>query len=891
MEISYRQLLSFCISTLAESEDKSDENINKVVQQFQTFENWDGPSLVRDIKSNFAVQIGSGAVLVDSGHQPWLEGKKAQIDAFYWDRYRQYLQKSGYHPLPLAEIDKSTDRILGLMDDPTRPGPWDRRGMVLGHVQSGKTSNYVGLINKAADAGYKVIIVIAGIHNNLRNQTQRRIDEGFRGVASADIKKSAAHHYVGVGEICPDRSPSSFTTTLRDFNRAAAQQVGIPMSNLTEPAVFVIKKNASTLGALIKWLRQYSGVGPDQRIEEPLLLIDDEADNASINTSTNPNNVTRINSQIRELLQTFTRSAYVGYTATPFANIFVNPDTDDEMLGDDLFPRDFIVSLDAPSDYFGPHRIFDGSEDSPYVREVVDIDDYIPTKHSSNFAPDVLPPSLEEAIRAFILTRAIRIKRGQGNQHSSMLVNISHLNKPQRGTERLIRSYLDIIRNQIRLYGHHSIEQREKYQQIQLLHRTFENEFVNSTTSWPEVYAVLWDAIAPITIVTINGKSPDTLNYEQHKESGLHVIAVGGYSLSRGLTLEGLSTSYLSRNSKQYDTLMQMGRWFGYRPGYEDLCRLWLPPVVISWFEHITTATEELRSDLLQMQQVGATPRDFGLRVRTHPEALLVTARNKMGTGEKITAKLSLTRMFLETPRLLSTSDALQRNREAARDFTHALVSHPQVRREADKSGTAVFGNVPADVILAFLSRWANLPASYLTAPEQLVEFISSRSDSLGIWDVALPGVISTTNLETSEYSAIPIRMQQRTLGDEDTRKEIRIGSKLRIMSPSDEAIGLSMNELEQARASATKRGMSLQQYIPGTDVRKVRTRPLFLLHYLDLRKKDGTRAFEDPVIGWSISLPGQTDPGEPIEYLVNKTYLDELHLFDQYDESFDEDL
>ena len=891
MVISYEQILGFCISAISESEDKSDHKIQEVIDQFKAMPNWNGPRLLNDVKNNFSVLIGSGAVLVDSGHLPWLETKKASIDTFYWDRYRQYLQKLDYKPLPLAELDKTTDRILGLMDDPARPGLWDRRGMVLGHVQSGKTSNYIGLINKAADAGYKVIIVIAGVHNNLRNQTQRRIDEGFRGVASADIKKSASHNYVGVGELRPERTPSSFTTTLRDFNKTAAQQVGIPMSNLTEPAVFVIKKNASTLNALISWLRQYSGMGPDQKIEESMLLIDDEADNASINTSSNPAKVTRINALIRELLQTFTRSAYVGYTATPFANIFVDPDTDDEMLGGDLFPRDFIVSLDAPSDYFGPHRIFDSSDASPYLREIDDIEDYIPTGHKSTFAPQALPPSLEEAVRAFILTRAIRILRGQGNQHSSMLVNVSHLNSPQRETERLIHAYLEVVRNQIRLYGSLTPEQGAKYKEIQLLHKTFATEFSNQDRPWPDIYSVLWEAVAPINVVTINGKSADTLNYEQHKESGLHVIAVGGYSLSRGLTLEGLSTSYLSRNSKQYDTLMQMGRWFGYRPGYVDLCRLWLPPIVTSWFEHITTATEELRSDLLQMQQVGATPREFGLRVRTHPESLLVTARNKMGTSEKVMAKLSLAKMFLETPKLLNSPEALQRNREAANDFTKELISNSQIHRLEDRSGTAVFENVPASVITAFLSRWSNLPASYLTAPDQLVEFIDGRTESLEVWDVAVPGVVRESNLITSEYSAFPVRMQQRTLGSEDIRKELRIGQKLRIMSPTDETIGLSEQQLDRARNNATKRGITPDKNIPGTDIRSVRTRPLFLLHYLDIRKKNGDRIFDDPVIGWSMSLPGETEPGEPVEYLVNKTYLDDLHLFDQYDEVFEEDL
>lgn len=869
--LTYEQILTFCIQVIAAKDDKSDEVMAGAVENFSTQPAFDRDRLLADLKSHFSVFVGEGAFLVDESHEPWLDRKKAIIDPFYWDRYKLHLMQQGFATNALDEMDKSTDRILGLLDDPERPGPWDRRGMVLGHVQSGKTAHYTGLINKAADAGYKVIIIVAGIHNNLRNQTQRRIDEGFRGIASADIKKGSLSRqpYVGVGTLNPDRQPSSFTTTLKDFNKAAAQQVGVPMSNMVEPAVFVIKKNQATLRSLIDWLRQYSGVGMYNRIDEPLLLIDDEADNASINTSTDPHKATRINSQIRELLEAFGRSAYVGYTATPFANIFVDPDTEDEMIGRDLFPRDFLVSLDAPSNYLGPTTVFDGSELSSYLRSADDAETFIPIGHKSDFVLSALPPSLEKAIRAFVLTRAIRILRGQGKQHSSMLINVTHLVKPQRTVEKAVRPYLRAVQEQVKLYGNLQPSQAAKYAHIAALEETFREEFSHLDVAWADVYPQLWESISPIQVVTINSGSADALDYEHHNEDGLHVIAVGGYSLSRGLTLEGLTISYLSRNSKQYDTLMQMGRWFGYRPGYQDLCRIWLPDMLAGWYEHITEATEELRSDLVRMQQFNATPRDFGLRVRSHPETLLVTARNKMGSSQLIRVQMSLTKTFVETARLANNEKAMDANRRAAFELTQKMVSDQEVSSFVN-GATRVFQNVTADHIVAFLRGWINLDASYRTNPDPLIEYIQKRSDELGIWDVAFPSVASNPRVAGDDYSAIPITMQQRTVGRIVSKQELQIGSKLRVMSRSDEALGLSESEKAAARSASSG------NIILGPQVREHRSRPLMLVHYLDVLDKEQQSLYEAPVIAWSISFPASKDPGDTVEYLVNSTYVQE---------------
>ena len=298
-----------------------------------------------------------GAMLTDADYKPWLESTRASITPYYWDRYKKLLTSKKMSSQVIATLDNVTDRVLGLLENPNKPGKWYRRGMIVGHVQSGKTANYIGLICKAADAGYKLIVVIAGIHNNLRNQTQLRIDEGFVGRDSSGLPSPKRdERFIGVGKFDQTRRPVTFTNSVRDFNKQMATGLGIPLQNLKEPAVLVIKKNSSTLARLLEWLREHSAGRGGTTVDAPMLLIDDEADNASINIRHGAGEVSKINGQIRDLLKLFEKRCYVGYTATPFANIFIDPDSTNEMLGDDLFPRNFIVSLDPPSNYFGPER-------------------------------------------------------------------------------------------------------------------------------------------------------------------------------------------------------------------------------------------------------------------------------------------------------------------------------------------------------------------------------------------------------------------------------------------------------------------------------------------------------------------------------------------------------
>lgn len=273
-------LESMVAAALAQESTPTPERVRELIGAvrgiplFNAVDDEAAESLAKRFEERLGVTMKIGSVLVERGHQPWLADARASITPYYWDRYRRFLIDRRFPPLGIPILDTDTDRILDLMENPSREAPWDRRGMVVGHVQSGKTANYTAVICKAADAGYKLVVIIAGIHNILRNQTQLRIDEGFVGRDSARLLSKRDDRFVGVGRFDQTRRPVTFTNSVKDFSKAMATSVGLPLQNLNEPAVFVIKKNSSTLNNLLEWLREHSARGGARTIEAPMLLID-----------------------------------------------------------------------------------------------------------------------------------------------------------------------------------------------------------------------------------------------------------------------------------------------------------------------------------------------------------------------------------------------------------------------------------------------------------------------------------------------------------------------------------------------------------------------------------------------------------------------------------------
>ncbi len=565
----------------------------------------------------FSHRIGKSTTMKnDTDHVEWLFASRKR-DWHYWRRYRDYLE-SKLSDVVVDGIDEATEDILKLLEDPKRTDPWDRRGLVVGHVQSGKTSNYSGLICKAADAGYKIIIVLAGMHNNLRSQTQMRLEESFLGYETTVDRDPGMP--IGVAEFGEDLKTNSATTRAEngDFSQAIAGHFhGI--SPEERPWLFVVKKQRTVLTALLQWIKTRvadSSSAADGRklvTKLPLLMIDDEADNASVDTGEQifkddgtpdeEHQPKTINSLIRQILHAFTRKAYVGYTATPFANIFIHHKGATTKEGADLFPRSFIINLAAPSNYIGPVRMFgrmtaEGRVGAlPLVRDILDHYDpesdsgWMPPKHKKTHQPtyggeEEVTPSLREAICSFVLACAARELRGQGHQHSSMLIHVTRFVDVQKHVREQVEKTVRRMRQRIRrgMGAEDTLAQlRELWEsdflpvRDQVAELSPEEERPQTMPEWSEVLAVLPDVVEDIEVRSINGTAKDALDYAK-PGAALKVIAVGGDKLARGLTLEGLCVSYFVRTTKMYDTLMQMGRWFGYRPGYLDLCRLYTSP-------------------------------------------------------------------------------------------------------------------------------------------------------------------------------------------------------------------------------------------------------------------------------------------------------------------------
>jgi hypothetical protein len=847
--------------------------------------------LARLIEEKYGISMGLGAIVDAEDFRPWLHDARinGEIGDFYWGRYRRLLNLKGLPKSVIDATDEVTDRVLDRLGDPKNTSPWSRRGMVVGHVQSGKTANYTGLICKAADAGYRLIVVIAGIHNNLRNQTQARIDEGFIGRDTgrlAHANKAQRQKIIGVGQFDQREFPVSLTNTLRDFNKAMATTNTSQIGQYNVPVVLVIKKNSSTLKNLLEWLKEHSVHQGTQMVSQPMLLIDDEADNASINTAYRRDEVTRINSQIRELLSLFHRSCYVGYTATPFANIFIDPDTDDEALKQDLFPRDFIIGLDAPSNYFGAQKVFLDARER-HIRLIDDNEDVLPMKHKIDHPVDVLPDSLVQAVRAFIVARAIRNARGEQAAHSSMLVNASRFTDVQGRLRSRIADVVGRIRDAVAVEGGKG-RAALRNPEIAALHAVWEEEFADTEgADWPVVQTRLHEVLVAARVVEVNAsKRSQALDYDQSGEHGVTVIAVGGFSLSRGLTLEGLTVSYFLRNSMMYDTLMQMGRWFGYRPGYEDLCRVWMPADGVGWYAHIHEAMEDLQAQLKQMELVKATPAQFGLAVRSHPESLIVTARNKMGTGKEFPVRVSLEEKLIETTRIVAEETQLARNAQAGEVLLSGLQSDG-LEFEPRSRGYLVRG-AQVDRIDAFLRAYrtdpSNVPADLLTDPKLIRDYIAARAESeLSVWDVFIASSTAKGG-EPVEYGFLQLVPYERSVDTSDYANGVITisGTSRRVGSAEDELEGLS--EIQISHALEAYRQTRPDKELPKTVSPKVyRTvpgrRPLIILRLV--RSKlfgiDGQPTFGKDVLAWGISFPSSQIKGGTVEYVVNTIRMREM--------------
>lgn len=911
--VLFEKFVRTYIGTVAVNRAPTEEElvaVCDVVRRMLPVTDEEAESVIKKLQSALDVAMDVG-VVIEREYEPWLKAKKDSVDFYYWTRYALYLEQDMQRTSGvIATIDSVSDKIVDLAGDPSVPGALHRRGLLIGDVQSGKTANYIAVMNKAADVGYRVIILLTSTVESLRRQTQERVDEGFIGRSSkAYLQRNSQTIRKGVGLKDAKRFATGFTTEASDFRIAALRSMNANLYNMSnEPVVFVLKKNAKMLTNLIDWLE--GSMNNSGHIDLPLLLIDDEADNASINTRAD-NDPTTINKHIRKLLSLFTESSYIAVTATPFANIFILPDKTEEMENDDLFPGDYIYALDAPTNYIGGNELYgENATYSSSLATIEDADACFPYKHKQDIPVTTLPDSLYDALRYFLLANVVRDMNGDTTVHRSMLVNVSRFVAVQSKISDRIVEWLYEATRDIKHYCMLDEKAACKNEIMKQLRDDWYNPkypfFSNLSVNWGTIQEkFLLHAVLPIEVRTINQKSSTKiLDYALYSDTGLRVIAVGGLSLSRGLTLEGLMVSYFHRNTQMYDTLMQMGRWFGYRTGYEELFRIWMPDDAIGWYAHITQAANELREDIAKMNRLGATPKEFGLRVRAHPTSLIITAKNKMKHTERLVCWITLDGKFFETPRFRPSIDIIRANRLRTDVFIHSLLEKCGLPQESDYQ-PLFWPQVPRELVCSFLRKYENHPLN-MEGNGEVLECYINGNDRFKYWNV----LVTTSNSTdaASFIDGMPIRPTVRPL----SRKPVpysAYGSKLRIGTMGLTKHGLTKGEREKAenffrelkraeyvRKFGGKADEKLQNMSFPDRAYLIRDRnPIMILHYIkpDTQKGDILDGFDmdkDLIVGYGIGFPelAGSNPVYAVYYINmvdQKQYMDDEIEGDQLDD------
>lgn len=872
--------------------------------------------VVRYEENHPLVRVTAPDILVaneDDGK--WFEKKQQLLSHSmtdgYFDRYKRYLRRQDFSEAVIEQMESDCSRVLKQCANPEltlNVTERKKKGLVVGDVQSGKTANYLGLINMACDYGYKIIVLLAGMTDSLRQQTQSRVDTGFIGAVS-DTMSDAEIAYVGVNDDAQIQQNYAvpLTNNENDFVKFVKKNLNATSGDFNKPIILVVKKNTSVLNQVVEWLKP----GFHNINCQNLLIIDDEADNASINTKKPECDPSKINGHIRNLYNNFPIASYVGYTATPFANIFVNPEGDESYK--DLFPSDFIVLLNAPSNYYGAQKVF-SYEGDVHSRSLRVLDEsekhFLPAKHKKDeyyFAE--LPDSLKEAILCFLINNVIRTKRGANRKHRSMMINISVYNIMHGEILDAVQKYVSKLLNIIEQDSGKCTSDFIKNEDMKMLYNIYtgnedyldgECDFyaeIREKISWEEIKAGLYDEIVKFETTAINNQNKkERFSYtdERFKEIGARVIVVGGYVLSRGLTLEGLMVSYFSRSSTAYDSLLQMCRWFGYRPNYEDLCRVYMTPINIMNFRAVIDAVEDLKMQFREMIVKKKKPDDFGLMVRESPDtletSLLITSRNKMYNSGKIVRVLNYGGTYADTSKLYCSKEVNEVNETVVQqlindcsyegiDFTDYYAPNSGVCRK-------MLREVPRKIIA---SNIKNLKIPYENTKfdvDNLSVYIKD-SEAFPFWDVVFASGDSTDISYLNQNSVI------RSFRKSPSDKFIRIGDvNNRIIDPGIFVSGLNEEQIKVAKIHCEERrerqGKSREGAITVPDYLAVQSRNPLLVVYpiqLNLPKEKPTDeekrtislfGKEKPIFGFAVGFPSK-ESADKLTYRANKRKIQEI--------------
>lgn len=862
----------------------------------------DHNAIVKNVVDRYVSEVGIQTfdpefIDLDREAKYWLYKEKDRISHPFFDRYKLYLSNDGFEPKVIKNIELSCEQILARCANPKTTALTEKKkGLVVGDVQSGKTANYLGLINMAYDYGYRIVVLLAGTTNSLREQTQKRTDSGVIGAKSDSIGNTI--EFLGVGLNTNEHFAVPFTNQVNDFKKFVQKNLNVAIADINKPVVLVVKKIKSVLESVAERLQsELSEKGLDCR---SILIIDDEADNASITTSKDPEKPTTINRCIRDIFNKFPIASYVGYTATPFANIFINPYDDESYL--DLFPTDFIAQLHAPSTYFGGRLVFPNNDTrSKYVRLISENEpNFLPVVHDKYIPYPAMADSLKEAINSFVICNVIRTLRGHGLKHRSMMINITRFNDTQALVWERVTEYLEALRNAIEQLSDMPLTLFCKNRYCRALYELYHNDdffkeiregnpdIGTGPVAWEAIQQGLYEEIKKFIVVVINSRNGQMNNidpsgrkkrfdYDDKKDEGARVIAIGGMVLSRGLTLEGLMTSYYSRNAGAYDTLLQMCRWFGYRPKYMDLCRIYLTQVSIDQFDAVLTATEDLKEQFSEMKLRDKKPIDFGLMIKECPDTLettlLITSRNKMRGTQVFERRLNYSGVYADTSKMSKSPTANRQNLDAFNRFCNN-VSFSWKTKDGDPTTHRYYmaQNVSQHYI-AQLFRDLSIPIENKKFNTNgLAEYIED-SDKFPYWDV----VIANGNSKDSSLF-MEVHPVERSFHMRSENDLIRIGgSNNRVLDPGLLNAGLWYRDGE---------ALSAKEYCNHREV------PILVVFPIDLKCEDEeneANAFDrvwksetknglggNVLLAFAYGFPG-TDSKTMVKYRANAVMIDQL--------------
>jgi dimeric dUTPase (all-alpha-NTP-PPase superfamily) len=713
------------------------------------------------------VVLERGSTIVDNDPRIHTKWDPSDFKRFYWRKQREFLittlsKRNGQEDASkiINSIDFETEAILRNMENPIRQS-FNSKGLVVGYVQSGKTANFTALISKAADVGYRFVIVLAGIHDELRQQTQIRIDKELTGHNNLSLEGS----FIEWNELEESKRWLNLTSAgwlsgmeTGEFSGRGINKFKDVFLNKNRPVIAIVKKNVKILDRIIKWINQSD---ESDRINVPILIIDDEADQASIDGNSNKPDTdpAKTNAKIRSIINLFPRSSYVGYTATPFANVFIKHDSEHDTLGDDLYPRNFIHSLPEPNGYFGTRKIFHDSLDDFFVKVIND------PKNDRKYLADsgIITDDLRSAIISFFISIVIRKFRGAEDAPMSMMINIDHRVSKMNRVGIMVKNYVTVELPKS-LKEADILEIYDKYiSDSETLNNKLDinNKFYDKNKIIVEVLILIKSKA--VLVKTLNSGNEDKLDYA--KEPSMKVIAVGGNKLSRGLTLDGLTITYYLRESKQFDTLLQMGRWFGYRKGYEDLVRIYTSKTLWKQFKDLAIVELEFREDIQEMIEDDKTPKEFAIGV-TQILGLLPTAKNRLGAaelqsnygGSQVTVKkLTLDKVAIIDHNLSHTTNLITE--------LFSIIPKP-IKAGKNKNSTLLFENISIGLVKPYINNFQiakNTDGTYLEFNrEDLIRYITKKEDTLfSKWNVAIVSISTDDDVDTiklnGEYKIKPV--------------------------------------------------------------------------------------------------------------------------------------